>query len=233
MKRFFLTALSVLTGAAIAFAQTPPRPDEAHTIGERLPDTQLIDEHGGTFNLRSLEGKPLIISPIFTSCPHICGMITSSLRDGVTAIGEPGEKYNVLTVSFDAADTPESMREYRERLDLPDHWVLATATPEQLGPLLRTLDFNFSALPEGGFAHANLIAVTTPDQKISSYVYGVEFEQDDLRGALQTAVTGTSLVKKYRGWIAGFALVGCLITVIVVLTTSNRRERTQRETQVA
>ena len=214
--------LLLLAWASVSFAQESMRPDETKTLGQPALDVEFIDENGETFRLSDLSGKPVIVSPIFTSCPHTCGMITSSLRDAVAPIGPPGGKYQILSVSFDPADTPETLKQYRIDQDLPANWKLAVGKGNSVEEFLAALDFKYQA--EGAsFAHANLVAVLTPDQKISEYVYNIMFEEQEIRTALQTAVTGDSLVKKFRGWIVVVALVSALITGVTVMATRNRR----------
>jgi len=222
IARVFFGAICVAAAATTVQAQESMRPDESVTIGKPALDTEFIDENGDAFRLSDLRGKPVVVSPIFTSCPHTCGMITSSLRDAVTAIGPPGDKYEVLTVSFDPADTPASLKAYREEQGLPAEWKLAVGRGSAVNDFLASLDFHFAAEAGGGFSHANLVAILSPDQKISEYVYGVMFEEQEIRTALQTAVTGTSLVKKFRWWIVLAAVTGALATAVSVLMTRNR-----------
>ena len=115
MKTLVLSALFYFVLAGAAIAQTPVRPDTAKTIGQRVPDVELIDENGVPFRLSSLAGKPVIVSPIFTTCSQTCSTITSSLRDAVTAIGAPGKRYHVVTFSFDATDTAGDLKAYRKK----------------------------------------------------------------------------------------------------------------------
>jgi len=222
IARVFFSAICVAAAATTVQAQESMRPDESVTIGKPALDTEFVDENGNAFRLSDLRGKPVVVSPIFTSCPHTCGMITSSLRDAVTAIGPPGGKYGVLTVSFDPADTPASLKAYREEQELPAEWKLAVGRGNAVNDFLASLDFHFAAEAGGGFSHANLVAILTPDQNISEYVYGVMFEEKEIRTALQTAVTGTSLVKKFRWWIVLAAVAGALATAVSVLMTRNR-----------
>lgn len=213
----------LLLWTSLSTAQTSMRPDESVTIGKPALDVQFTDENGETFRLSDLRGKPVIVSPIFTSCPHTCTMITSSLREALTAISKPGGKYEVLTVSFDPADTPEDLKAYKKEHLLPAGWKLAVGEGDAMNAFLASLDFRYSAEDTGGFVHANLVAVLTPDQHISEYVYAIMFEEQSMRTALQTAVTGTSLVKKFRGWILAAAIGGAVLTALTVLATKTRR----------
>lgn len=207
--------------ATAASAQT--RPDETKTIGTQMPDVTLVADNDSTYLLSKLWGKPVIVSPIFTSCPHTCGIITESLRDALREVGEPGVGYEVLTVSFDPADDSASMRAYRDQMDLPPAWRLATMTEDDLSSFLAAMDFRITALEEGGFAHPNLVVVFSPDLKVSSYVHGVMYEPDALLAAMQTAAGDASLIKRFRPYLLLIMALG-LVAVVGVLRVTRARK---------
>jgi protein SCO1/2 len=204
-------------------AQLDAPPDEDRTIGQTVVDAELVDEHGNSLRVSDLAGKPLIVSPIFLSCPHACPMITESLRAGLSNIGQPGEHYNILSVSFDPADTIEDLRSYRENLALPDGWILAVSPNKTLDAFLESLDFNYSPVPGGGFAHANIVAFLTPDQTVSQYLHGLSYEEIAIRRALMTASSGPSLVAKYRGVIFAVMAIAALALALVIIATGQRK----------
>lgn len=199
-----------------------PRPDESRTLGTQVPDVALIGEDSTSFMLSSLAGKPIVVSPIFTTCPHTCSMITANLRDALAEIGEPGVGYQVLTISFDPADGPAALRDYRRKMALPAGWRLAVATEANLELLLDAVDFNYEAMPDGGFAHANVVAILTPTLVVSGYAHGVTYEVKELRGALEKATRESSLVRHYRPFMLLIALLG-LAAVAVVLFVTRRK----------
>lgn len=222
--RTALFFIGVLFIAASTSAQVAPPPDESKTIGQPVPDVILTDDRGKQFRLSAFAGQPLIVSPIFTRCPHVCTMITSSLRDAVEPVEGLGKSYNVLTISFDPADTIESMRAYREELELPDAWKLAIASPDQLDAILTALDFQYVALEDGGFAHANVIAVVDGGSRIAGYVHGMQYKEEDVRAALTAAWAGDSLVGKYRNTIILVAAIAALALVLTLVLTGQRKK---------
>ncbi|MBT8446522.1 MAG: SCO family protein, partial [Gammaproteobacteria bacterium] len=101
-------------------------------IGRQLDNYTLRDTEGQPFAMSELRGKPLVVSMIYTSCHHICPMITSNLRSKIEvaqeALGE--DAFSVVTVGFDwRVDTPDRMREFESRLGIdqvPNWHFLAT-----------------------------------------------------------------------------------------------------------
>ncbi len=224
MRRLFHSTIVLLVFAALARAQAPP--DENQTIGTQMPDVVLVADDDSSFHLSTLWGKPVIVSPIFTSCPQTCGMITESLRDALREIGEPGVGYHVVTISFDPADDSAAMRAYRERMGLPDGWRLVTASAADRESFLRAIDFNVRAQNEGGFAHPNVIVVLSPDLKVSRYLHGVVFEAGDVRAALEGASKDASLITRFRPFILLVMVMGVLAVVWALHSTRRRGEKT-------
>ena len=225
LRRGLLVAIfTLLWLAPAAFAQIALRPDEARTRGTAVPDVTLIGEDSTSFALSTLAGKPIVINPVFTSCTQTCPLITASLHSALGEIGEPGVGYQVLTISFDPADGPAQLRDYRRKLELPAGWKLAVATPENLRKLLDAIDFNYEALPQGGFVHANVIAILTPTLTVSSYQHGVAFDAKELRLALEKATRESSLVWHYRPYIfAAAVLAWASVTAILYATRKKKR----------
>ncbi len=217
-----LWAALVTALAVRAWAQVPP--DEKKAIGTQMPDVTFIADNDSTFRLSAMWGKPVIVSPIFTSCPSACPMITESLRDALREVGEPGVGYEVLTVSFDPADDSAAMRAYRERMGLPKGWRLATASAGDLATFLNAIDFHVTALDEGGFAHPNLVVVLGPDLKVASYVNGVMFESADLNAALEAASRKASLVTRFRPLLLLVSVMGAVATLWTLYATRRRSQ---------
>jgi cytochrome oxidase Cu insertion factor (SCO1/SenC/PrrC family) len=163
-----------------------------------------------------------VVNPVFTTCQQTCPIITQNLSGALKEIGEPGVGYQVLTISFDPADGPAALRAYRKKLDLPPGWKLAVATPENRKALLDAIDFHYEALPDGGFVHANVVAVLSPTLTVSSYLNGVTFESKELKNAFWRATRESSLVRHYRGYIGLAAVLALAATVIVLFTTRRK-----------
>ena len=221
--RFVSTALALLLlAAARASAQTPMPPDVSATRGRVVPDVLLTNDDGTQFRLSSLSGKPLLLSPIFTRCPGACIAITSTLRDAVAKAGRIGDDFNVVTISFDPADTDSAMHAYREQMGLPAAWKMTVASAEDRMQLLDAVDFNFMSLDGGTFAHANEVVVLDRNLAVSGYLHGTEHTPDALAAALDVATGRTAGFWSHPGnrvflvGVAGIlAAAGAIIAVLV------------------
>jgi len=160
-------------------------------IGKTLADLELTDTTGQNVRLGEYRGKPLLISMIFTSCYHICPVLTRHLGTAVDAAREAlGEdSFQVLTIGFDSAnDSPEAMRAFAraQRIDDP-HWAFLSASQQTLGRLVENIGFVYFPSPRG-FDHINQVTVIDRDGVIYRQVYGAEFDLPSLVEPLKELV---------------------------------------------
>jgi len=222
---FALLLFATLRGHS-AGAQTALPPDESRTLGVPVADAVFVDAQGSALAVRSLAGRPVVVSPIFTRCHHTCPTITASLKRAVARVGVPGEDFEVLSVSFDVSDTPEDLARYRARMDLPEAWKLARADGEALLPFLDSIDFRFISSPDGGFTHPNLVVVLSPELTVSKYLYGTAFEPDDLRAALALARGEGSALHRFAPYLFAVGVPGALLAAFAVALLISRARGT-------
>ena len=74
-------------------------------LGKTIGNYTFRDVKGQNFSLESLRGKPLVISLIYTSCHHVCPMITANIEKHADiaqeALGE--DSFSVVSIGFDCA----------------------------------------------------------------------------------------------------------------------------------
>jgi protein SCO1/2 len=215
-KGVLAAALIATLAGAGAGAQTALPPDESRTLGEPVADAVFVAADGSPFAIRSLAGKPVVVSPIFTRCQHTCPTITSNLKRTVAQVGVAGEDFEVLSVSFDVADTPDDLARFHQRMHLPEAWKLVRADAEALLPFLDSLDFRFISDPNGGFTHPNLVVVLSPELIVTKYLYGKVFEAEDLRAALALARGEDTLLQAISPYLFVVGVLGALVAAFVV-----------------
>jgi protein SCO1/2 len=166
-------------------------------IGRTLSAGSLLtDERGRRFRLGDLQGRPVVISPVYTSCYHICPTTTTFLRQAADVafdlLGD--DAFTVLTLGFDTPrDTPERMREYaRARGISSPQWVFASADAATAARILD--EIGFMAVPAGGgFEHLIQATVVDSGGKVYRQVYGQQFETPLLVDALKRIALGQGL----------------------------------------
>jgi protein SCO1/2 len=148
-------------------------------IGKPLEDYLLYDRQGRPVKLSGYQGKPLLISMIFTSCHHVCPAITRHLATAVEAAREAmGEdSFQVLTVGFDTpVDTPDAMRVFAKKQSVDDpNWAFLSGSADEVAKLVDNIGFVYFPSPRG-FDHINQVTVIDRDGVVYRQVYGAAFE---------------------------------------------------------
>ena len=149
------------------------------------------DETGKHVRIGDYLGKkPVILSLVYYRCPMLCSELLIGLESALKVVKfDVGKEFDVLTVSFDPKDTPETATakkaEILKRYDRPGSeqgWHFLTGSQESIAALTKTVGFQYQYDPQTDqFAHAAAIMILTPEGKIARYYYGVEFPPKDLR----------------------------------------------------
>jgi protein SCO1/2 len=146
---------ALFAGLACLLVRTPHAPQSIANIlkevgfdqrlGANVPlDIVFRDEEDREVVLRDLVGKrPVVLSFVYYRCPMLCTQVVDGLVHSLRAMNlEPGNDFELVTVSIDARDTSEraaakkasSIAEYG-RPDAAAHWHFLTspAAPSSTG----------------------------------------------------------------------------------------------------
>ena len=168
-------------------------------LDRQLPlDLMFKDEAGRDVALSSFfrTGKPVVLALVYYRCPMLCTQILSGLGSSLKAMTlNPGQDFEVVSVSFDPGDTPETAaarkQTYLKRYNRPNtangfHFL--TGTEESIKALTSAVGFRYRYdAATDQFAHASGIMIATPEGRLSRYFYGVEYAPRDVRLGLVEA----------------------------------------------
>jgi protein SCO1/2 len=170
-------------------------------IGHSLPlDTLVRDEHGRTVALAEYFGKrPVVLIFAYYSCPMLCAQVINGLASALAVLSlEPGRDLEIVTISFDPRDTPETAtvkkagyleRYGRSGAEAASHFL--TADQSAIERLTKAAGFRYVwDEPTRQFAHPTGVIVLTPDGRLARYLFGIEYGPRDLRLALVEASAG-------------------------------------------
>ncbi len=148
------------------------------------------------------DGKhPVIISPVYFSCPGLCNFHLNGLTDGLKMMDKEwtvGKRYKVLSMSFDSKETPdlaakkkETYMKLYEREGAEKGWHFITADESTVQAITQSLGFKFKWDEQAQeWAHASAAVIITPDGTISRYLPGILFDPKDIKLALTEAADG-------------------------------------------
>ena len=168
-------------------------------LDEPVPLNLLFrDEAGRSVPLATyFQGrKPVILALVYYECPMLCTEILNGLESSLKAVSfNPGQDFEVVSVSFDPKDTPEIaaakkellLRRYK-RKNTANGWHFLTGDAANIQALTSAVGFHYKYDPQTKqFAHASGIMILTPEGRLSRYFYGVEYAPRDVRLGLVEA----------------------------------------------
>lgn len=219
LKGVALAALfALLSGPALAAYEGNPFRDKSSS--EQLEDlkgvgiqeklgTQLDlksmhfkDENGQSVTLAQyFEGGklPVMISPVYFSCPGLCNFHLNGLTDGFKELDwNIGDKFRVLAISFDSRETPADAAKKKDtymkaygRPGAAENWHFLTGDADNVKRFTEAVGFNYKwNEKEKDWSHASAAIVFTPEGRISRYLPGIIFKPQDLKLALNEASSG-------------------------------------------
>jgi len=171
-------------------------------LGSQLDLSLMVtDEAGKTVPLSTYfsRGKPVILSPVYFSCPGLCNFHLNGLIDALKRVDwSPGQKFEIVALSFDAKETPDVaakkkqnyMKEYG-RAGTEDGWHFVTADEATVKKITETVGFNFKWDEQNSqWSHASAAIMVSPEGKVARYLHGIMFEPRDVKLALNEAADG-------------------------------------------
>jgi protein SCO1/2 len=163
-------------------------------IGRKLGEYRFVETKGAKLDFAALRGKPLVVSLIYTSCTHVCPMITQRLRQAVEEAQRMmgADRFTVITLGFDTRnDSPMRMAAYAraQGIDLPN-WRFLSGDEASVSALARDLGFSYAA-SGGGYLHVSQTTIVDRDGRVYRQVYGDDFPIQVFMEPLKEAVYGT------------------------------------------
>ncbi len=202
--RFAVSLLVLLVTSPVAHAHELT-PEQLRTvrfdqhIGAPVPlDLEFTDDAGRPVTLREyFRSKPVVLTLNYLRCQNLCPLELQGLLGGLNGVPFTlGDEYTLVTISFDARDTPETatMAKYKAlrgyaHPEAAGGWHVLT-TPDQttIDRLTEAVGFHYVYDDqEDDYAHPLGLVILTDTGEVSRYVYGLDFSATDLRLALTEA----------------------------------------------
>jgi protein SCO1/2 len=171
-------------------------------LGHQLDlNLKFKNENGETVTLGSFfaSGQPVILSPVYFSCPGLCNFHLNGLTDGLKELDwNVGDKFQVLSISFDARETPDLAAKKKEtymklygRAGAEKGWHFLTADQATITAFTDSIGFKYHWNEKANdWAHASTAIAVSPKGVITRYLPGILFEPKDLKLAVIEAGKG-------------------------------------------
>lgn len=177
------------------------RIDEPKYLGTPLArETQFVDADGQAFSMQDMLGKPVILLLSYYGCDGSCPTMNANLERVLADVKRfrMGEDYRVLTVSFDASDTPQTASTFLDKTRAlgggkSQSWRHATlgGSADAVRAFAAGVGFRFFwSQEEKVFLHPNVLVFLTPEGRVARYLYGTRLDAQAVELALIDADWG-------------------------------------------
>jgi protein SCO1/2 len=110
-----------------------PNPVTRSAVEIAVPDLELVRDDGRKVRLPAEvdDGRPVLLTFIYTSCTAICPVITQTLTSFQERLGSESRLLHMMSISIDPEqDTPARLREYARQHDAGPQWQHYTGTTD-------------------------------------------------------------------------------------------------------
>lgn len=173
-------------------------------LNEQVPlNLEFRDESGKVVTLgQYFTGqRPVVLTLVYYECPMLCTEVLNGLVRALRVLPANwvlGRDFDIVTVSFNPAETPElaqaKKNTYLAQYKKPEAgagWHFLTGKEPSIRRLTQSVGFRYVYDEKlGQYAHAAAIMLLTPEGKVSRYFYGVDYPPKDLRLGLTEASNG-------------------------------------------
>lgn len=164
-------------------------------VGRTLADHRFRDRAGRTVRLSDFRGKPLVVSMIYTSCPHFCPMISQAVARATDIAAEAmgDDRFNIVSIGFDTSvDTPARMASWAKAQGLGGgNWRFLSTDRKTAQALAAELGFLYTPSPNG-YDHLAQSSLVDAEGIVYAQVYGTDFEAPFLVEPMKALVFGRS-----------------------------------------
>jgi protein SCO1/2 len=179
------------TGGAGHFAVAEPLPPGL--AGRAAPPIRLTDARGGTFDSRSLAGKPYLVTFLYANCPDVCPLIGAELRDTLARLGADARRIGVVAVSVDPrGDTAVAVRSWLRRQHEPAQFHYVIGSEVQLRPVWRAWYAAPQIPGDPESAHTAIVWLVDAHGRLAAKVAaGQPFDTDSLAHDVRTLLNSS------------------------------------------
>lgn len=126
--------------------------------GVPAPGFQLTDQFGHTISLAQFQGKPVIVTFMYTHCPNVCPLIAEKLHTVVQSLGSNAQKVAILAISVDPkGDTQAAALAFSEQHQMTNSWHYLTGTQNQLSPVWTAYAIDAQRISASDSTHTSVL----------------------------------------------------------------------------
>ena len=171
-------------------------------LGQTVPLNLLFtDERGGRVSLGDYTDghRPILLTLNYYRCPKLCTLQLNGVVDAIKELDLiPGRDYQIVTVSFDPAETPQLARLKKQNYiratgkpSLGTAWHFLTGEQHNIKALSESVGYRYKWLDsQQQYAHPAAMMLLSPEGVLTRYLYGIKFDPKTVRLSLVEAAEG-------------------------------------------
>jgi protein SCO1/2 len=211
-----VVAIALALFSTSAHAQINTLPPELENVGvtEHLNgpvpgDALFRDHHGNMVRLgQYFDGRrPVLLNLVYFRCPMLCSMVMNATLNVLSRTAwTVGEQFDVVTISIDPRDDVAGAAQKRRqvlerygRAPAQRGWHFLTGDEATIRRVADAVGFQYRYdARQGQYAHPAVIFLLTPSGRVARYLYGIEYNPNDVRLGLLEASEGRSITTVER-----------------------------------
>ena len=174
-------------------------------LGGALPRDAAFRDDGKPVKLGDFfDGKrPTVFVFAYHTCPMLCSLVLDAMVKSINEVQwTVGDEFDVVSVSIDPRDTPESATKKRTQVvaSYPRArgntrgWHFLTGDESEIRKVTDAIGFQYNYdARQKQYAHPAAIYLLSPEGHIGRYLYGIQFDPKDVRLGLLEASEGRSV----------------------------------------
>lgn len=189
-------------------------------MGSQLPlGLTFTDSNGQTVQLSQFFGKrPVLLNFCYYRCKALCVLENEALVTSFVKLQQSeqnplrlGRDVDVLTISIDPTETPAMALAKKQETaskfnyDISGGWHFLVGSKDAINALVTACGYHYTFDARDDLVnHPAALIIATPQGKVSKYMFGDDYPERPLAGAIQDAASNTV------GTVADKKLFGCL-----------------------
>lgn len=162
-------------------------------VGQRVPDFQLVNQHGKAVKLSDFRGKVVLVTFLYTQCPFPdkCPMLAQKLdktRDLMDQVEGAQGKFQVVSITLDPKrDTPENLKKYAQGHENAPNWTFLTGKANDVAKVASLFGVIYYT-EKGVIEHNMRTAVLDQEGKLARVYSGNDWKPGELAATVRDLV---------------------------------------------
>lgn len=151
-----------------------------------LLDAKWKDQNNKSMQLKNLEGKPVVMTMLYSTCTKSCPIIVNYMK-GVQDLlsDEERSKVNFLVISINPEkDTPKVLKEFEKKNKLDNNFSLLNGSPDSVLEVASLVGIRY-AKDGDEFSHTNKILILNKKGEIVHQNEGLNEKLSDMKKNIQ------------------------------------------------